>query len=302
MIFVTLDQLRIFLAVAEVEHLTRAADALSLSPSAVSSAIKALEDRYGLALFHRVGRRIEISEAGRALLPEARATLASAKTAEQALNDLSGIVRGSLSVHASQTIAGYWVPPVLVAFAAQHPAVEITLTTGNTESVARAVLEGAAEVGFIEGVIDEPALAVRTVAQDRLLVVVPAGHSWADGQPLAAGDLLAGTWILRERGSGTRSAFEGTLRDSGIDPACLPVAMILPSNESVRSAVLSGQFAAVMSELVAGPDLEAGRLVKAGVELPPRAFSMLRHKQRYRSKAALRLEALLPELSALPSD
>ena len=289
----TLDQLRIFLAVAEREHLTQAAESLNLSPSAVSSAIRALEERYGLALFHRVGRRIEISEAGRALLPEARATLARAKTAEQALNDLSGGLRGSLSVQASQTIAGYWVPPVLVAFRTQYPAVEVDLAIGNTESVARAVLDGAAELGFIEGAIDEPALAQRTVAHDRLLVVVPAGHPWADGRTLGPDQLLAGSWILRERGSGTRSAFEATLQTHGVDPDRLPVVMVLPSNESVRSAVLSGTFAAVMSELVAGPDLAAGRLVAAGLELPLRAFSLLRHKQRYRSKAAIRLEELI---------
>ncbi|MDB5910462.1 MAG: transcriptional regulator, LysR family, partial [Massilia sp.] len=84
----TLEQLRIFVGVAEREHLTKAAVALNLSASAVSSAIRALEERYEAALFHRVGRGIVLTEAARLLLPQARATLAAAAAAERALSDL----------------------------------------------------------------------------------------------------------------------------------------------------------------------------------------------------------------------
>ena len=154
----TLEQLRIFVAVAEREHLTKAAAELRLTPSAVSSAIKVLEDRYGATLFHRVGRRIEMTDGARQFLPEARATLASAKAAELALSELGGGLRGSLTVQASQTIASYWVAPFLARFHDVHPTIDLRLEIGNTQSVARAVLEGVAEIGFIEGVIDEPAL------------------------------------------------------------------------------------------------------------------------------------------------
>jgi DNA-binding transcriptional LysR family regulator len=293
MIGVTLDQLRIFAAVAEREHLTRAAAALHLTPSAVSSAIRTLEQRYGVVLFHRVGRGIELTDAGRTLLPEAHATLASARAAELALAELGGLLRGTLEVQASQTIAGYWVPPRLVAFRAQHPAIELRLEIGNTESVARAVLEGAADVGFIEGEIDEPALRASVVATDRLIVVVPQGHPWADGHVLRADELIQGSWIMRERGSGTRSAFEDALWAMGADPQALQLVLELPSNESVRAAVQAGGFAAVMSELVAAPELESSRLVRAGLDLPPRAFRMLRHKERYQTKAAAALERML---------
>ncbi len=293
MIGVTLDQLRIFAAVAEREHLTRAAAALHLTPSAVSSAIRTLEQRYGVVLFHRIGRGIELTEAGHILLPEAHATLASARAADLALAELGGLLRGTLEVQASQTIAGYWLPPRLVAFHAQHPAIELRLEIGNTESVARAVLEGAADVGFIEGEIDVPALRAAMVATDRLIVVVPPGHPWADGHVLCADELLRGSWIMRERGSGTRSAFEEALRAMGADPQALQLVLELPSNESVRAAVQAGGFAAVMSELVAARELESGRLVRAGLDLPPRAFRMLRHEERYQTKASAALERML---------
>lgn len=281
----TLEQLRIFIAVAEREHLTRAAEALRLTPSAVSSAIRALEDRYGAMLFNRIGRRIEMTDTGRIFLEEARAVLARANAAELALAELGGLKRGSLRIHASQTIASYWLPPFLARFHAAHPAVSISLTVGNTSSVARATVEGSADIGFVEGEVDEPALSIQPVAEDRLIAVVSASHPWADGRALAGQDLAQAEWIMREPGSGTRSEFENAIRAQGIDPLSLKIALELPSNEAVLSAVQSGDCAAVLSELAAAPHLGSGRLAMANLSLPRRRFLMLVHKERYRSSA-----------------
>src|SRR6478736_7191889 len=124
----TLEQLRIFVAVAEREHLTQGARALNLTQSAVSSAIAALEARYATRLFDRIGRRIALTEAGRLFLIEARAVLARATAAEAVLSDLSGLARGSLALVASQTVANYWLPPVIQRFRHAHPGIAITLS------------------------------------------------------------------------------------------------------------------------------------------------------------------------------
>ena len=296
----TLDQLRIFVEVAERQHLTQAAAALSLTPSAVSAQIKALEERYGTPLFNRIGRRIETSEAGRLFLLEARRTLASARSAEQTLADLSGLKRGWLAIQASQTIASYWLPPYLVAFRSAYPQIALAVTVDNTEGVTRALLEGAADIGLVEGEIAEAALALRPVAEDRMVVVTAPDHPWADGRKLAPADLLAASWILREQGSGTRSAFEAELRALGVAPESLAVALTLPSNEALRSAVLAGPFATAASELVLAADLDSGRLVKANLAIAPRAFWLLRHRERYRSRASLAFEALVGLDEAAP--
>ncbi|SDR48904.1 transcriptional regulator, LysR family [Rhizobiales bacterium GAS191] len=289
----TLEQLRIFVAVADREHLTRAAAALNLTPSAVSSSVRALEDRYGAQLFHRVGRRIELTETGRIFRSEARATLSRAEAAELTLAELGGLKRGTLAIEASQTIASYWLPPVLVQFRDAHPRIDIRLAVGNTQSVARAVIDGAAELGFVEGEIDEPALSVELVDADRLIIVVAPDHPWADGRRVEAADLAAASWIMREPGSGTRSAFENAVRARGVAPESLRIVLELPSNESVRSAVESGPFVSVMSKLVAAAYLDAGRLVAVPFELAPRAFTMLRHKERHRSRASLALQQIM---------
>lgn len=288
----TLEQLRIFVAVADRQHLTQAAEALHLSPSAVSSAIKALEGRYAATLFHRVGRHIELTETGRVFLPEAKAALAAAAAAEMSLSEAAGLKRGSLRVQASQTIVGYWVPSLLVRFHDSHPGIILELGIGNTQTVSQAVLEGAADVGFIEGQIDEPALVQRVVAQDRLIVVTAPDHPWAGRGRLTADEIAKGHWLLREPGSGTRSAFLAALGERGIHPETLDVVMTLPSNEAVRTAVAAGRLAGVMSERVAGAAIAAGRLVRIDFELPIRAFRMLWHKERYRTHAARALEEL----------
>lgn len=288
----TLDQLRIFVEVAERQHLTQAAAALFLTPSAVSAAIKALEDRYDLALFHRVGRRIELSDAGRIFLDEARRTLASVRTAEATLAELGGLGRGALTLHASQTIFSYWLPPLLVRFRQAYPAIELRMEIGNTEQVSQAVLLGTADLGFVEGAIDDSLLAVEAVGEDKMVVVVAPGHPWADGRRLQADDLLKAQWILREAGSGTRSVFKSALDALGIAPGGLQVALELPSNEAVRSAVMAGSFATAMSELVVTAPVRAGMLALANIELPTRHFAMLRHPARHRSRAVAAFEEL----------
>jgi DNA-binding transcriptional LysR family regulator len=277
----TLDQLRIFVAVAERQHMTRAAAALNLTQSAVSAAIAALEARHDVRLFHRVGRGIELTDAGRGLLADARAVLDRAAAAEQALADRGRLLRGRLALVASQTIASYWLPRYLARFSAAHPGVEIDLTIGNTAGAAEHVLRGAAELGFVEGPVDDPALARWQVGEDAMRLVQAAPPGAADVE-----SLRTARWVMRERGSGTRAVLEAALARLGIDPASLDVALALPSNEAVRTAVEAGQGLAALSTLVVAPSLGLGTLHALDIALAPRPFYGLRHKERYRSRAA----------------
>jgi DNA-binding transcriptional LysR family regulator len=135
----TLEQLRVFVAVAERQHVTRAAEALNIAQSAVSASIAALEGRHGAKLFHRVGRRIELTEVGALFLAEACAVLARAESADLVLSEL-----GELKRYASQIIAGYWLPSYLVDFRRSYPGVAIRLSIGNTSQAAAAVRGGEA--------------------------------------------------------------------------------------------------------------------------------------------------------------
>ena len=282
----TLEQLRIFVAVAEREHVTRAARDLNLTQSATSAAVAALEARYATRLFDRVGRRIALTDAGRLFLVEAKAVLARAASAELVLADLAGLKAGSLGLAASQTVGNYWLPKFVQAFRAAYPGMTVSLVMGNTETVAALVREGEANLGFVEGEVAEPSLSATTVAEDEMMLVAPAGHAWSRhraGERLL--DLRQADWVLREPGSGTRSILAEVLRREGIAWPQIRVNLVLPSNEAVRAAVEAGGGVTVISRLVVAQALAAGTLAAVDYPLPRRRFLMLRHKDRYATAA-----------------
>ncbi|MFL9501656.1 LysR family transcriptional regulator [Rhodopseudomonas palustris] len=294
----TLDQLRIFIAVAEQQHMTRAANGLNLTQSATSAAIAALEARHGVKLFDRIGRGIVLTQAGRDFLGEARAVLARARAAAQALDDIAGLKRGSLSVAASQTVGNYWLPQRLLRFRQRYPGITLQLTIANTEQVAAAVREGRADLGLVEGEVADPLLNVTPIGGDDLVIVVGRDHPWCTLPRLTTAKLTTTGWVLRERGSGTRAMFEAALQRGGLALSDLDVRLELPSNEAVRAAVESSGCATAISALVAAPSVAAGTLHSQRFDLPHRAFHLLRHKEHSHSQAE---NALLAELSDPPA-
>lgn len=289
----TLEQLRIFVAVAGHGHMTRAARDLAMTQSAVSAAVAALEGRYGARLFDRVGRGIQLTETGRRFLPEARAVLDRAASARSALEDLVGIATGTVVVAASQTIASYWLPRRLAAFHDAHPGVRLDVTIGNTSRVESAVVEGAADLGLVEGATRHPALTRRQVDRDRLVLVV------ASSQPpppeIAPGhiDLQALPWVIREAGSGTRAVLENHVAAKGLTIEDLRVFLVLPANEAVREAVEAGAGATIISEHVVARDVAAGLLRAVPIDLPEREFALVCHRERYAGAAQRALVAHL---------
>lgn len=291
----TLEQLRVFVAVAEREHVTRAAADLNLTQSATSAAIAALETRYAIKLFNRIGRRIELTQAGRLFLVEARAVLARAAAAETVLAELAGLKRGSLALAASQTVGNYWLPPLMHRYRAEYPGIKLGLTIGNTETVVAAVRDGVADLGFVEGPVDDPALSVTPIADDELVLVVDADLRPKRQAPLPA-DLKSMHWVSRERGSATRALFEQALAKAGVRMADIDLVLELPSNEAVRAAVEDGTGAAVLSKLVVAGSLESGSLVALDFAVPMRQFFALRHKERSITQAERELYKLIEQL------
>jgi DNA-binding transcriptional LysR family regulator len=290
----TLDQLRVFIAVAERQHVTRAAEALDMGQSAVSAAIAALETRHGTKLFHRIGRGIALTHPGELFLNAARDILAQVEAAERLLSDLNGGQRGSLVIMASHTIASYWLPRHLVAFQATHEHIDIRLAIANSAQVAIAVHKGETELGFVEGVIEDPALTITQIARDQMVLVAAPTHPWAGKPTVTPSDLPHTKWVLREPGSGTRSEFEHAITGFGLTMNDLTIALELPSNEAVRGAVEAGLGATAISASAAAPSLEAGLLKILNLALPTRNFYALRHTERFHTQAAQAFLALLP--------
>lgn len=294
----TLDQLRIFLAVAERCHVTQAAQALNLTQSAVSAAISALEAQHGIKLFDRIGRGIALTEEGRLFLPQARRVLAEAESARNALEDLAAEPRGTLRIFASQTVASYWLPPRLMALHSRHKGLEIQLSVGNSAQAAKAVQDGAADLGFVEGPLPESDLQHQVVARDELVLAMCDSHPKAAQERFSSADYRGFSWVLREEGSGTRSESEAHLRDMGLALEDLDIALELPSNEAVLAAVGSCDTVTLLSRRAlrqsALSHVTAHRI--SWIAPPLRPFAMITHPHRHRTRAMAALAKIIEEM------
>jgi len=279
----TLSQLKIFIAVAERGHVTRASEHLGITQSAVSAAVAALENQYQVKLFNRVGRTIKLSEAGELFLSEAQAVVDRAEAAQRMLRELGGITVGHLEIAASQTIANYWLPRRLAMFHALYPGVVLNVSISNTREVETAVVNGAADIGFVEGSTRAPQLVLDEVDYDQL-VLVGATPTWGPrrNDPI---DIAALPWIVRETGSGTREVLERIANNAGLKWQDLNVVLELPSNEAVREAVDAGAGVTLISRYVISASIESGTLCQLELDIPPRTYHMARHRKRIPSAA-----------------
>ena len=263
-----LDSLELLLAIATTGSLGRAATARGISQPAVSARIQRMEQVVGVPLVERSARGSSLTAAGALLADWGRDVLTAAAVLDAGITSLRAGRDGRLRVAASLTVAEHLLPRWLVRLAAEHPATAVSLDAVNSTEVARLVLQGAADLGFVEGPRVPAGLDGRVVARDRLLVVVPTGHPWTRRRtPLAPAELAATRLVHREPTSGTRAALEAALAGHG--PFAVPL-LELSSTSAVRSAVLAGAGPAVLSSLAVQDDLDNRRLTQvavAGVDL-----------------------------------
>ena len=290
----TLDQLRIFVEVADHQHMTRAAEALGMSQSATSAAIASLESGYEIKLFDRVGRGIQLTETGRIFLREARAVLDRAAMARSVLQDLAGNPAGPVAVAASQTIATYWLPRRLAAFHSANPHVRLNVVIRNTHEVESAVVGGEVNIGLVEGPTQHPALIRQQIDRDQIVLVTASGQPRLPLDARGRLDLRAITWVIRETGSGTRRVFEDLAIREGLSLDELNISLVLPSNESVREAIEAGAGATIISRHVVASALATGNLIEIPIDLPQREFALVRHRDRH---ATLAQESLVAHLT-----
>ena len=280
----SLRQLEVFVAIAHQQNLTRAADELAMSQSAASSALKDLENQFGLQLFDRIGKRLQLNEQGRLLRPKAEALLAQARDFEQSL--LQHAEAGPLNVGATLSIGNYLAVGLMAHYMERYPQTHVRLDVANTRQIADKVLNYELDVGLIEGELNHPELEMIPWQQDELAVFChpddPLAARQASGSPLTDADLRAARWILRETGSGTRQAFDRAM--TGLLPD-LTIALELQHTEAIKRAVEAHLGIGCLSLITLTDAFRRGSLVR--LHFPQRDFSrqlyLIVHKQKYRS-------------------
>lgn len=269
-----------FLAVARGQSVSRAAAELAMSQSAVSGSLAALERQFDIQLFDRIGKRLQLSTLGRALRPRAEALLEQANALEHRLQSRSAA--GYLRVGATLTIGNYVVVPMMARFMREHPGARIELEVANTEAIVRKVLNFEIDVGLIEGQVQGPDLELIPWCSDALVVFCAPSHPYAALTALTDEHLRAASWVARERGSGTRQAFEHAMHDLLPD---LQIALELQHTEAIRRAVEAGLGVACVSCLAVEDDLRSGRLVSCPVPHRDlrRQFHFVLHRDKFRA-------------------
>jgi len=292
-----LHHLRLFAAVVDEGGFTNAARALRLSQPAISKSLNELERQMHVSLIERGGRGINLTEAGRALYGRARELFGVERMAERELRELRGLKRGTLRVAASTTIATYMLPPVLGRFHIRHPAVRIRVTSANTRSVLRLLLEARTDVALVEGPISHDAVDVIPWREDELVVIAHPDQRIARQSNVGVEDLMRETILVREPGSGTREVAERALALHGVRPT---LTMRLGGTEAIKQGVAAGLGVAIVSRAAAADQITLGRLVVVPVQglQIRRALTQLKLRPRSDSTAARELRLLLDEESA----
>ncbi|GIM91367.1 LysR family transcriptional regulator [Paractinoplanes toevensis] len=186
-----LRHLEYFVAVAEERHFTRAAERMRVAQSGLSASIRALEKDLDADLFVRHTRRVELTDAGRALLAEAHRTLASAAAARDAVAAVRGLLRGSLTVGSEQCLGVIDLPPMLAAFRRAHPGVEIRLAYAGSGEIVEQIRLGRLNVGFVA--LPGPApdgVRLMPVATEEMMLLCHPGHRLAEKDAVGVADLL----------------------------------------------------------------------------------------------------------------
>jgi DNA-binding transcriptional LysR family regulator len=257
-------QLAALCAVVERGSFSQAAESLGVTQSAVSQAVRALEQRLGVALIDRSGRRAEPTAEGRAVVARAQRILALERDMVRAAQEEADVLRGRLAIGASTGPGSRLVPRLLVGFLRQNAEVEVALEVGATHDIAQRVLAHELELGVVGAEKPHRSLVYEPFRADEIVLALPPGHPRAGGE-LSLEELAREPLIVQQDGSGVRAIVETELRRLGLKPRDLNVVAELGLQESSQTAVEEGLGATFTSLAAIERELELGRMTSARV-------------------------------------
>jgi aminoethylphosphonate catabolism LysR family transcriptional regulator len=285
-------QLRAFHAVAQRGSFTLAARALGVGQPTITIQVRSLEQEFGVELFARRGRRIELTETGRGLLDITQRMFADEKEAADYLNQTRGLTTGHLRVGA---VGPYHVTDMLAAFNASHPGLYVSVAVGNSRDTVRDLLDYRTDVAVLAHVEPDPRLVAIPYRRHRVVVFCHVSHPFARRRFIRAREMEGQRLIVREAGSTTRLAFEQAMHHADVRPR---VVMEIGSRESIREAVAKGIGLGVVSEAEFIPDPRIRAVPVADAEIYTYAHVVhLKERQNARLVRAFLdvLAGLLPE-------
>lgn len=269
MLHLTLRQLKVFESVARQLSFSRAAEELYLTQPAVSMQIKQLEDNVGLPLFEQMGKKIYLTDAGRELYYYSRGISQQLADMELALDELKGLERGKLDISVVST-ANYFAPHLLAKFCQRYSGVTVSLHVSNRETVLKQLADNLTDLAIMGRPPTHLDIATQSFMDNPLVVVAPPSHPLCAARQIPVKRLEQETFLVREPGSGTRSAMERFFAAHHIN---INRGMETDTNEAIKQAVQAGMGLAIMSLHTVELELETKRLKVLDVQ----DFPIMRH-------------------------
>ena len=258
----TFRQLMLLEAVARNSSFTRASEELHLTQPAVSTQIKHLEDEVGLPLFEQLGKKIFLTAAGREMYAFSRTIAQQFADIRTVLEEMKGIQRGNLDIAVTST-AEFFAPYLLAAFCREHAGITVNLNVTNRETILRQLTDNIPDMAIMGSPPEGMSLMADSFMSNPLVVVAPPEHPLALGGQIPLHRLLQESFIVREKGSGTRNAIERFLLQRGLT---MTTTMEMSRNEAIKHAVMAGLGLGMVSLHTLEMELTLERLAVLNVE------------------------------------
>ena len=264
---------------------TKAAEVLHMTQPAVSLAIKELEQYYGVHLFDRIGRRLQITDAGKHFLQYAIHISDLFSDMETGLRDWDS--KGVLRIGASITIGSQFLPRYVKAFTEICPGLDVRVTVDQSERLEQKIMANELDCALIEGIAHDPNIVSEAYMEDHLSVICSRDKGWKQGQVVSIEDFQRQRFLLREIGSGTREVFDRVVEQAGIHITPVWEAM---STTALVNAVINGLGIAVLPHRMILPALRQGLVCTVKVEglSFSRNFHIIYHKDKFLTASAKR--------------
>lgn len=280
-----MDQhLQVFVTVVEKENFSRAAEELHMTQPAVSQYIRTLENNIGTRLLERSNKYVRLNQVGEIVYHHAKEILGLYTKMQTLVDDVTNVANGPISIGASYTFGEYVLPHIIAKLQQTYPDIQPTVTIGNTTDIASLVDTHQLDVGIVEGHFNDQELLVEEFAEDQMVVVASPKHVLGEKKGfIDIIDLEKETWIVREKGSGTREATEKMYGQLGIIPAKL---MSFGSTQPIKESVEAGLGISLMSKWAIQKELKNGDLSTLDIKGLPffRQFSIVT-KSPFQTKA-----------------
>ena len=286
----TIRHITIFRAVCENGYnSTKAAEVLHMTQPAVSLAIKELEQYYGVHLFDRIGRRLQITDAGQLFLQYAIHISDLFSDMETGLRDWDS--KGILRIGASITIGSQFLPSYVKAFSGICPEIDVRVTVEQTERLEQKILSNELDCALIEGIAHDANIVTQAYMEDHLSVICGADKGWTQGQNITIEEFKKQRFLLREKGSGTREVFDRVIAQAGIHVVPVWEAM---STTALVNATINGLGISVLPHRMVLPALRQGLLCTVKVQdlVFVRNFYIIYHKDKFLTNSAKQFIAL----------